>query len=114
MKPSKELQEAIQRLQLFEQNIQAIALQKQQFQTQLFELEAALKELESATVAYKIIGGIMVSSSPALLKKELSQKKELFELRLQNIEKQEKQLKERAKKLQEEVLAGIKTERGEK
>jgi prefoldin beta subunit len=110
MKAPKELQESLQRLQLLEQNVQALALQKQQFQTQIFEIESALKELETAPTAYKIIGGIMVSSTPETLKKELNQKKELLELRLQNIEKQEKQIRERAKKLQEDLLASMKKE----
>ena len=105
---SKEAQERIQRLQMMEQNMQSLNMQKQQFQAQLFEIEGALKELESAPVAYKIVGGIMIGTDKVALQKELQSKKELFELRVQTFEKQEKQLKEKAKKLQEEVLASVK------
>jgi prefoldin beta subunit len=64
--------------------------------------------LESSPVVYKIVGGIMISIEKPALQKELQGRKELFELRVQTLEKQEKQLKDKAKKLQEEVLASVK------
>lgn len=103
---SKEQQEQLQRIQLLEQNIQAVNMQKQQFQTQLFEIEGAIKELQTSPVAYKIIGGLMISTDKETLSKELASKKELLELRIQTLEKQEQQLKEKAKKIQGEVLNG--------
>ncbi len=104
----KEAQENIGRLQLMEQQAQALVAQRQQFQSQLFELENALKELETTNTAYKIIGNIMVSSKKDLLEKELKQKKEIMELRVKNIENEEKKVREKAKKLQEEVLNALK------
>lgn len=104
----KEAQENIGRLQLMEQQAQALVAQRQQFQSQLFELENALKELETTNTAYKIIGNIMVSSKKDLLEKELKQKKEIVELRVKNIENEEKKVREKAKKLQEEVLNALK------
>ena len=108
MSLSKEAQENVQRLQMMEQNLQALGMQKQQFQAQLFEIEGALKEIATSPAAYKIVGGIMISTDKDTLQKELQGKKELLELRLQTIEKQEKQVKDKAKKLQEEVLASVK------
>ncbi len=105
---SKEAQENIGRLQLMEQQAQTLVMQRQQFQSQLFELENALKELEGTDTAYKIIGNIMVSSKKEGLEKELKQKKEIIELRVKNIENEEKRVKEKAKKLQEEVLSALK------
>lgn len=105
---SKDAQESIQRLQMMEQNMQSLNMQKQQFQAQLFEIEGALKELETSPVAYKIVGGIMIGVEKSALQNELKGRKELFELRVQTLEKQEKQLKEKAKKLQEEVMASVK------
>ena len=94
----------MQRIQLLEQNIQAVNMQKQQFQTQLFEIDGALKEISTSLVAYKIIGGLMMATDKDTLTKELSSKKELLELRIQTLEKQEKQLKERSKKVQDDVM----------
>ena|SRR3990172_9153556 len=108
MSLSKEAQETIQRLQMMEQNMQSLNSQKQQFQAQLFEIEGALKELETSPVAYKIVGGIMIGVDKVSLQKELQGRKELFDLRVQTLEKQEKQLKEKAKKMQEEVMASVK------
>jgi prefoldin beta subunit len=105
---TKEQQEKIQQLQLIEQNLQNLLGQKQQFQSQMFELDGALKEIEVSPQAYKIIGGIMVLTEKEKLKKDLSEKKELVELRISSIEKQEKQFKDRAKDIQQEVLSLMK------
>ncbi|PIN81514.1 hypothetical protein COV11_01950, partial [Candidatus Woesearchaeota archaeon CG10_big_fil_rev_8_21_14_0_10_30_7] len=56
-------QEKIQRLQMIEQNLTNISVQKQQFQNQLFEIENALKELKDTKQAFKIVGNIMIESS---------------------------------------------------
>ncbi len=103
-----ETEEKIGRMQLLEQNIQNFLMQKQQFQTQLVEVNSALEELEKAEVSYRIIGNIMVLSKKDELKKDLDSKKEMVELRIKAIEKQEEELKEKAKKLQGEVLEGMK------
>ncbi len=105
---TKEAQESINQLQLIEQNVHAIALQKQQFQAQLFELESALKELETAEIAYKIVGSIMVSAKKEGLKEDLLQKKEIIDLRLSNLEKQEKEFKEKEKRLRDEIVGSLK------
>jgi prefoldin beta subunit len=106
----KEAQESISKLQMIEQNMQALLVQRQQFQAQLFELESAVKELAKAPEAFRIIGNIMVGTDAKQLQGELSQRKDVVELRLKNLEKQEKQLKERAEALQKDVLGKLKKE----
>lgn len=108
----KELQEKISRLQLLEQNLQQFNLQKQQFQLQLMELESALKELSTTKKAYKIVGNIMVASDKDSLKKELGEKKDMVSIRIQSLEKQESQLREKAKVLKEEVMGQLKNKGG--
>ncbi len=103
-----EAQESISRLQLMEQNLQAVGMQKQQFSTQLFEVDSALKELDKTDSAFKIVGNIMIKSDKDTLQKELSQRKEILELRITSLEKQETQIKDEAKKLQEEVMGKLK------
>lgn len=104
----KETQESISKLQMIEQNVQALLMQKQQFQGQLFELESALKEIEKTDDAYKIVGNVMIKADKAALKTELNAKKEIIDLRLKNIDKQEKQLKDKAEMLQKEVMGKLK------
>lgn len=105
---SKETEQEIAQLQLYEQGLQNILMQKHQFQSQSIEIESALKELESAKEAYKIVGNIMVASKKEDLKSELESKKETTNLRIKTLEKQENQIREKAKKLQEEVSKKIK------
>jgi prefoldin beta subunit len=104
----KETEEKIGRMQLLEQNMQNMMMQKQQFQSQLIEVTSALEELETTEKAYKIVGNIMVLSKKDDLKKDLESKKEMVELRIKSIEKQESELKEKAKGLQQEVLKEMK------
>lgn len=106
----KNAQESIARLQILEQNMQALLMQKQQFQSQVLEIESALKELETSKIAYKIVGNIMVGAEKPELEKDLKQKKEFADLRIKNIEKQEKQFRDKTKQLQEEVLKSMKKE----
>jgi len=105
---SKETEQKISQLQMFEQSLQNLMVQKQQFQSQLVEIESALKELDGSKEAYKIVANIMVSTEKADLKKELDSKKESLNLRITTLEKQEKSIKEKAEKLQSEVMESMK------
>lgn len=104
----EDTQEKIRQLQMIEQALQQLMLQKQTFQLQLMELESALKELEGAGEAYKIIGNIMVLTKSDELEKELKEKKETLELRISSLEKQEAKTRERAASLQKDILSAIK------
>jgi len=97
---NKMSQEKIQELQLTEQHLQSIHQQKNKFQTQLFETESAIYELANTKIVHKIIGNVMVLADKDKIKKELLEKKEVLELRLKTIEKQEKTLTEKAAILQ--------------
>ena len=100
----KETEQKISQLQLSEQSLQNLLVQKQQFQLQLAEIDSASKELETTEKAYKIVGNIMASAKKEDLKKDLSEKKDIIKLRIKNIEKQEGQIKEKSSALQEEIL----------
>jgi len=106
----KETQEKIGQLQMFEQSLQTFLGQKQQFQVQLVEVESALKELETTNKAYKIVGNIMVEAEKDELQNDLKSRKEMLELRIKTMDKQESQVRERASKLQAEILKKIKKE----
>ena len=95
---------------MFEQSMQSFLGQKQQFQVQLVEIESALNELDNTEKAYKIVGSIMVQSDKNELKADLKSKKEMLELRIKTMEKQESQVREKASKLQSEILKKIKKE----
>ncbi len=107
---TKETEEKLQQLQIYEQNLQGFMIQKQTMQMQLVELENALAEIDKSETAYRIIGNIMVCARKDELKKDLEAKKETSGLRIKTIEKQEALIRERAEKLQNEVLGNIKEE----
>ena len=110
MEVSKETEQKIGQLQMFEQSLQSFLGQKQQFQVQLVEVESALNELDNTEKAYKIVGNIMVETDKNELKAEMQSKKEILELRIKTMEKQEAQVREKASKLQSEILTKIKKE----
>ena len=110
MDVSKETEQKIGQLQMFEQSLQNFLGQKQQFQVQLVEVESALNELNNAEKAYKIVGNIMVETDKSELNNDLQSRKEMLELRIKTMEKQEAQVREKASKLQSEILKKIKKE----
>jgi len=103
-------EEKIKQLQLSEQSMQALMAQKQTLQMQLMEIESALKALENATEAYKIVGNIMVHSKKPALEKDLKEKKETTELRIKTIETQEAETRGKAEAIQKEVLEAMKND----
>ena len=80
--------EKVEQLQMYEQSVNNLLLQKQQLQAQVAEMNSALKELESTSNAYKIIGNIMVSAKKEDLKKDLEAKQNAASVRLKALEKQ--------------------------
>jgi len=102
----KETQEQIQELQANDQIFQQLMMQKQAFQVESTETEAALAEIEKTQEdIFKIVGGqIMVKKSKKDVQEELKKKQELIKLRLDSIEKQEKTLVEITEKLKEQVM----------
>ncbi len=76
-----------------EHQLHQFLMQRQQLTAQLSEIESALEETQGAKTVYKIVGSVMVQSTPSDVKKDLEQKKELIALRLKSIEKQEEQMR---------------------
>jgi len=109
IKMDEKTQGKINELQLLEQNLQNILLQKNTFQTQLMEIDNALKEIKNTKEkAYKIVGPIMIEEKKEKIKKDLDSKKEVINLRLKTIEKQETQLKGKYTELQSEIMKELK------
>jgi len=107
-KISQETAKEIQELQIFEQNLQNILLQRQAFQLELNETNLALEELKTADKeVFKIIGQVMLKTSKEDMEKDLKSKKEILELRSKNLEKQEDALKNKVMKLRDEIMKKI-------
>ncbi|HLC55834.1 MAG TPA: prefoldin subunit beta [Candidatus Nanoarchaeia archaeon] len=109
MEINDELKGKIEKIQLLEQRMQMFLAQKQSFQTQLLEVENALTELGKVNgEAYKIVGNVMVLMPKEEIEKDLNNKKEVVNIRIKSLEKQEDSIKDDVSKLQEEVMKEMK------
>jgi len=98
-------QDKIQEMQILDQNVQNLFLQKQSFQIELSETQLALKEIEnSGDEIFKMVGQLMIKSDKAKVKEELLNKERFLDIRIKSIEKQENFLTEKLEKLREEII----------
>lgn len=100
----KDIQEKIGQIQMVQQNMHNLASQRQQFQLQQAEVETALAEIDASEKTYKIIGNIMVSVDKVKIKEDLEEKRQMLDVRIKSIEKQETNLRDKAESIQKEVL----------
>jgi len=101
----------IQEMQMLEQNLQNLLMQKQAFHMELSETATALVEVEKATDdVFKIVGQLMIKSDKKKVIEDLENKKKLLELRVETMDKQEKNLNEQAESLRDELMASVKKE----
>lgn len=105
----KDTEQQIQELQILEQSLQSILMQKQSFQLELSEIENSLEELaKTKDDVFKITGQIMIKASKENLLKELKEKKDLISVRLKSFDSQEEKLSGNAEIIREKVLSKIK------
>ena len=105
----EETQAKIQELQILEQNFQQLMMQKQAFQQELHETDFALKELEkSEGEVFKMVGSqVIIKTTKEDLTKDMKEKKDLIELRMKNIDAQEKEFSEKVNTIRDEVMKKI-------
>lgn len=101
---SQYIQNQLRQAQQMESQIEQVANQKYQLDVRIKELDKTLKELEgvgSDTPVYKTVGNILyqVEDRKKLID-ELSEQKELSEIRIKTLEKQQKTLEDKYKELE--------------
>jgi len=94
----------INQLSVYEQNSQYLGNQRQRFQAQLLEIDSALSEIDETKDTYKIIGNIMVKLPGKQIKEELESKKQVINVRIESIKKQEESVKKKTQELQKKVM----------
>ena len=106
----EQTKEIVGQFQQYQQQLQAILIQKETMQMQLMEITKALEELETTKndKAYKITGQIMVIKPVEELKKELGETKEVIEVRIGSLEKTEEKVTGRLKELETELRKLVK------
>jgi prefoldin beta subunit len=107
-KIDSDLEKDLIEYETLEKQLQMIVLQKHQLQLQLNEINLADEELKKAkSDVYRSIGAVMIKSSVEEAQKELKERKELIEIRLNAASKQEEKLRatllEFQKKIQQKM-----------
>lgn len=87
-------------IQMIEQSLHSIGMQKQAFDFELSESEHAIEELSNSKGdVFKIIGSVMIKSDKESVKSEIEKKVKLLNLRIKALDNQEKELSKRADNL---------------
>jgi len=109
-KKEKKSEQDLAQLQLAEQSLQNLLLQKQVFQLELIETNNALEELKKSKDGdvFKIVGSLMFKSNKVNLTKDLEKKRDILNLRVRAIEKQEEDIKNKLIRAREDVLKSMK------
>jgi len=100
------VQERLLRLQQLQQTLQNILVQKQQVELELLEVDKALEELEKTPddgVIYKSVGSILIKTEKAKITEELKERKELANMRVSVLGKQEERIRSQIKELNEKL-----------
>lgn len=104
-----ELKNKIAQFQTLQQQLQMVAVQKQQLLLDKAEAEDADKELAASKGdVYKSVGPILVKSDREALSKELKEEVSSADSRISLLEKQEQKLALKAQELQKDLQTGLK------
>lgn len=103
-KNDPELEKSLMEYDNLEKQLQVIVLQKHQLQLQLNEIGLAEEELKkSKGEIYKSLGVVMVKSNKEDADKDLRERKELVNMRLGTMAKQEEKLRSSVMTLQKKL-----------
>jgi len=103
---SPKVQNQINMLQQMQQQMQTILSQKNQYELAIQEALRALEELnesDESVVVYMNVGSVVMQKPKSDVIAKLNEKKELLDIRVKSMEKQEKMLQEKFEKLQQQV-----------
>jgi len=105
-----QIQNQLAQIQQLQQQAQALLNQKNQIEMMLRENEAAVKELEASdegAVIYKSVGDVLFRADRNKLIEDLKEKKDVLDLRLKTLTKQEERIQTRFNQLQEQLKQSL-------
>jgi len=105
-----QVQNQLAQLQQLQQQAQAVLSQKSQIEALMRETDAAVKELEKSpedAVVYKSVGELLFKAEKSKLLEELKEKKDMMDLRLKTMSKQEERIQARFTQLQEQLKQSL-------
>ena len=97
-----EIEDVIGQIEVQNQQLQSIMMQKQSLMIQDREIERALEELKKPEnqEVFRSVGPILVKTEKETINKELGDTREEIELKIKTLEKQEKRLRDKLKENQ--------------
>lgn len=106
---SPQTQHMLMQLQQYQNQAQVIALQKQQLELQIAEISAALEALKDIKdkMVFKAVGPILAKVDREKTNKELTQTKELIELRIKTMDKQEERVRDKMKEINDKISKSL-------
>ncbi len=110
-----QVQNLVAQLQQLQQQLQAVIAQRTQVEALLRETERALQELEKVgddTPVYKAVGSILVKEDKEKVVKDLTEKKETYEIRIKTLQRQEERLRERFAETQKKLQGMLSPQAG--
>jgi len=105
-----QIQNQLAQLQQLQQQAQAVMTQKTQIEGLIRETDAALRELEKSpddAVIYKSVGELLFRADKAKLTEELKERKDMMDIRLKTMVKQEERIQGRFTQLQEQLKQSL-------
>jgi len=105
-----QIQNQLAQLQQLQQQAQAVISQKSQIEVLIRETDAALKELDKSsdeTIIYKSVGELLFRAEKPKLIEELKERKDMMDLRLKTMSKQEERIQSRFSQLQEQLKQSL-------
>jgi prefoldin beta subunit len=107
---SPKVQNQLNMLQQFQQQLQNVLQQKAQYELAVREAKRAqeeIKESDDGAVMYMSVGTVMMQKQKEVVDAKLTEKVETIELRIRSLEKQEKMLQGKFEQLQSQIKAAI-------
>ncbi|MEM0369500.1 MAG: prefoldin subunit beta [Pyrobaculum sp.] len=100
------LQDLANRFNQAQAQLQNVLLRKQQYEAELREVEKAIAEIEKLPQEAKIfksVGNFLIQQNKEIALQELRDRKELLELHVKTLTRQESMLREQIEKLRDEI-----------
>jgi len=100
------LNKKLEEFEVLRQTYLALIYQKQKIEEELLEVENAIKELENMKDDEKVfimIGNVLIRKDKKSVIEELKEKRDILNIRIKSLDKQEVQLRERLTNLQNEI-----------
>ncbi len=100
------LQSDLEKLQALQDQLNSVRVRKQQFESELREVERAISEIEKVSAeskVYKIVGSFLVLVTKDQALQELKDRKELLELHIKTLSRQESMLMKQIEDLRTQI-----------